>query len=44
MMLQIVASLTDDSRDVIYDCNMFKVQAKGANVIKLYASTIYKFS
>ncbi len=25
--LQIVASLTDDSRGVIYDCNMFIVQA-----------------
>jgi hypothetical protein len=27
--LQIVASLTDDSRGVFYDCNMFKVQATG---------------
>jgi hypothetical protein len=27
VMLQIVASLTDDSRGVIYNCNMFKVQA-----------------
>ncbi len=26
-MLQIVSSLTDDSRDFIYDSNMFKVQA-----------------
>ncbi len=25
-MLQIVASLTDDSRDMIYDRNMFMVQ------------------
>ncbi len=29
-MLQIVASLTDDSRGVIYDCNT------GANLIKLF--------
>jgi hypothetical protein len=28
-MLQIVASLTDDSGDVIYSCNMFIVQATG---------------
>ncbi len=27
-MLQIVASLTDDSRDVIYNCNRFLVEAK----------------
>jgi len=27
--LQIVASLTDDSRSVIHDCNMFTVQATG---------------
>ncbi len=26
-MLQIVASLTDDSRGVIYNCNVFIVQA-----------------
>ena len=29
--LQIVASLTDDSRHVIYDCDMFIVQAPGVN-------------
>ncbi len=29
-MLQIVASLTDDSRSVIYNCNMFIVQATTA--------------
>ncbi len=28
-MVQIVASLTDDSRDVIYNCTMFIVQATG---------------
>ncbi len=27
VMLKIVASLTDNSRGVIYDCNMFIVQA-----------------
>ncbi len=27
--LQIVAQLTDDSRDIIYDWNMFTVQATG---------------
>ncbi len=27
VMLQIMASLTDDSRGVIYNCNMFIVQA-----------------
>jgi len=27
--LQIVASLTDDSRGAFYDCSMFKVQATG---------------
>jgi hypothetical protein len=29
VMHQIVASLTDDSRGIIYDCNMFIVQATG---------------
>ncbi len=29
VMLQIVASLTDDSRGIVYDHNMFIVQAKG---------------
>ncbi len=27
-MLQIVASLTDDSRSIIYDCNIFIIQAR----------------
>ncbi len=27
VMLHIVASLTDDSRGIIYDCNMFIVQS-----------------
>ncbi len=26
---QIVVSLTDDSRGIIYNCNIFKVQATG---------------
>ncbi len=30
MMLKIVASLTDDSRAIIYDCNMFIVQTLGS--------------
>jgi len=29
VMLQIVVSLTDDSSCVIYNCNMFIVQANG---------------
>ncbi len=32
VMLQIVASLTDNSRGVIYDHNMFIVQAIGLHV------------
>jgi hypothetical protein len=27
MMLKIVASLTDDSRGIIYDCNIFIIKA-----------------
>ncbi len=34
MMLQIVASLTDDSRGIIYDCNMFIVQATDSQLQK----------
>ncbi len=30
VMLQIVASLTDDSRGIIYDSNMFIIQAIGS--------------
>ncbi len=30
VMLQIVVSLTDDSRGIIYDCNLFIVQASGS--------------
>ncbi len=32
VMLQVVVSLTDDSRGVIYGHNMFIVQAAGPNV------------
>ncbi len=31
-MLQIVATLTDDSRGVIYNCNIFIIQATEAEV------------
>ncbi len=33
-MLQIVASLTDNSRDAIYNCNMLIVKATGVHNIK----------
>ncbi len=33
MMPQLGASLTDDSRSIIYNCNMFIIQAAGPNVI-----------
>jgi len=36
--LQIVASSTDDSRGIIYNCNMFMVQVAG-NVL-LYCSQV----
>ncbi len=32
-MLQIGVSLTDDSRGIIRDCNMFTAQATGVNVL-----------
>ncbi len=34
------ASLTDDTRDVIYDCHMFIVQATGANDISNQTSYV----
>jgi hypothetical protein len=43
-MLQIVASLTDDSRSVIYDRNIFIKQAPGANVINLLTAVSYDFT
>ncbi len=42
--LQIVASLNGDSRGIIYNRNIFIVQAPGANVIKLFTAVIYEFS
>jgi hypothetical protein len=36
VMLQIVASLTYNSRNINYDCNKFIAQAKGVSVIKLF--------
>jgi hypothetical protein len=36
MTPQFGASLADDSRVIIYDQNIFIMQAKGANVTKLY--------
>ncbi len=38
VMLQIVASLTYDSRGIIYNHNLFIVQSSGVNVIKLFSS------
>jgi hypothetical protein len=35
--LQIVASRTDNPRVVIYDHNIFIIQATGVNVIKLFS-------
>ncbi len=43
-MLQIVASLIDAARGVIYDRHMFIVQATGAHVIKLFTAVNYDFS
>ena len=38
-MLQILASLTDDSGGIIYNCNMFIVQAPdGSRAAKIYLS------
>jgi hypothetical protein len=34
LMLQIVASLTDDSKGVIYNYSMFIIQVTGSNVTK----------
>ncbi len=40
LMLEIVASLTDDSRGVIYNHNMFIVQATGAETTNLCITII----
>ncbi len=37
MTFQIVASLIDAARGVIYDHHMFIVQATGVNVLKLFS-------
>ncbi len=44
-MLQIVASLTDNSRGVIYiyDRNMFIAKATGPGVTKKFKNAIYNF-
>ncbi len=34
-LLQIAVSLSYDSRGIIYDCNMFRVQTKGETIIIL---------
>ncbi len=39
VMLQIVASLTDNSRSIIYDHNMLMVQGTEVNVLKLFSLT-----
>jgi hypothetical protein len=36
-MLQIVASLTDNSRAAIYDCNMFITQATSKNKLDRFS-------
>jgi hypothetical protein len=38
--LQIVASLTDDSRGVFYDCDMFIVQATAVSAVNFLASSL----
>ncbi len=44
MMLQIVASLSGDSRSIIYNHKMFKVQAFARpNVIKPLTIVIYEY-
>ncbi len=41
VMFQIVASFTDDSKGIIYDCIMFTVQAKGLGLNNTEASDIF---
>ncbi len=40
VMLQIVVLLTDDSRDIIYNRNMFKVHGTGVITIKHFSSAM----
>ncbi len=41
VMLQIVASLTDDSRGVIYNCHGFIVQATGCRILTMTSTLVY---
>ncbi len=34
VMIQFVTSITDDSKGINYNCNMFIVQATGVKVVK----------
>ncbi len=36
VMLQILASLNDDSTDIIYNCNMFIVLTTGENIEQIF--------
>ncbi len=38
-----MASLTGDSRGIIYNCNIFITQATGDNPIKLFTDIIYEY-
>ncbi len=40
-MLQIVAPLTDNSRGVIYDCNIFMIQVTGLENTKLSKEAVF---
>ncbi len=40
-MLQIVASLTDDFRGIIYTRNIFKMQATGVTNLSVYKIVCY---
>ncbi len=40
-MLQIVASLTDDSRGIIYNCHMFILQATGCKIPMMTSTIAY---
>jgi len=44
VLLQIVTSLSDDSRSIIYNHKMFIVQAiAGPNVMKFFTAVIYEY-
>ncbi len=40
MMHLIVASLIDESKGIIYNCNMFIVQATDVNFINLFSTSL----